>query len=99
MSRPLGTYTAEQPPALWRILDLFFTLFLGSMVLIGSSAFYYYGQTLEQQIKQTQEEVSQVQAELKQCETAAQFIRKIRAKDKALDEKLKRAYKLKRRKR
>lgn len=69
------------------------------MVPLCSWGFYNYGQALEQRIKQIDEERFQVEAELKQCETAAQVIRKIQALDKALDEKLKRAHKLKRRKR
>lgn len=49
-------------------------------VVATSGAFYYYGQTLEQQIKKIDEERVGVEAEIKQCETAKKAIEKEREK-------------------
>lgn len=81
------------------MLDLFVTLFLSAVVLVCCSGFYYYGQTLEQQIKQIESDVVEVRMALKEYQFAASVVRKTRAENRALDEKLAKAYKLKRRKR
>lgn len=49
-------------------------------VVATSGAFYYYGQTLEQQIKKIDEQRVGVEAEIKQCETAKKAIEKEREK-------------------
>jgi Tfp pilus assembly protein PilN len=49
-------------------------------VVATSGAFYYYGQTLEQQIKQIDDKRVQVEGEIKQCETAKKAIEKEREK-------------------
>lgn len=49
-------------------------------VVATSGAFYYYGQTLEQQIKKIDEERVQVEAKIKECETAKKAIEKEREK-------------------
>jgi len=49
-------------------------------VVATSGAFYYYGQTLEQQIKKIDEQRVVVEAEIKQCETAKKAIEKEREK-------------------
>ena len=49
-------------------------------VVATSGAFYYYGQTLEQQIKKIDDERVQVEGEIKQCETAKKAIEKEREK-------------------
>lgn len=49
-------------------------------VVATSGAFYYYGQTLEQQIKKLDEQRVGVEAEIKQCETAKKAIEKEREK-------------------
>ena len=99
MSRPLGTFPEERErSASERIFGCFFSLLLGSSVLVCASGFYYYGQTVELEIKRIDEQRVEVEMELKQCEFAATVIRKIQAQNKALDEKLKRAYKLAHRK-
>lgn len=80
-------------------MDFVFSLFLCCGVLVCSSGFYYYGQTMERQIKQIEEDLVEVRMALKEYEFAASVVRKVRAQNKALDEKLARAHKLKRRKR
>lgn len=47
-------------------------------VLATSGAFYYYGQTLEQQIKKLEEERVGVEQKIKECETAKKAIEKER---------------------
>jgi len=47
-------------------------------VLATSGAFYYYGQTLEQQIKKLEDERVTVEAKIKECETAKKAIEKER---------------------
>ncbi len=55
-------------------------------VVATSGAFYYYGQTLEQQIKRIDDERVQVEGEIKQCETAKKAIEKEREKLAKLDQ-------------
>ena len=55
-------------------------------VVATSGAFYYYGQTLEQQIKKIDEQRVGVEAEIKQCETAKKAIEKEREKLAKLDQ-------------
>lgn len=55
-------------------------------VVATSGAFYYYGQTLEQQIKAVEEKTAQVETEIKQCETAKKAIEKEREKLAKLDQ-------------
>ena len=52
------------------------------------SVFYYYGETLEQQIRNIDRERITVEAELKQCETARKDILSERAKLAELTSKL-----------
>ena len=49
-------------------------------VVATSGAFYYYGQTLEQQIKKIDDDRVVVEGEIKQCETAKKAIEKEREK-------------------
>lgn len=99
MDRPLGTYVPEEPSAPRRIFDIFFSLFLSCAVLVSCSAFYRYGENLEQRIKVIEEDIVIVEGELHQMDVAARVIRQTREQDKALDQKLAKAHKLKRRKR
>lgn len=55
-------------------------------VVATSGAFYYYGQTLEQQIKKVDEDRVQVEGEIKQCETAKKAIEKEKEKLAKIDQ-------------
>lgn len=92
MSRPIGIYpedkSVRESTFFAKLLDLALTTVLTFFVLGLTLMFYYYGQTLEQQIKKLEDERMVVESELKQCETARQAIHMEQVKLSELTQKL-----------
>ncbi len=87
MSRPIGIDVPDEPNTN-PFLDFLVSTALISLCLAATTAFYYYGQLLELEIRKIDDDRVVVESELKQCNTARQAIEKYRTQLQTLTEKL-----------